>query len=183
MVTNINLAAPESQNKINLTGKASLFLSLFLLLLAIGIYGGVSFLSSYYLNGKNQIENKIQAESARISGPAYAEVTDFQERLSLIDKIIEDHVYFDSYIKNFSKYVLPEVRLTSFDWKGEDSELALSGIATNFDTLSRELILLKNSPIIQSVEFKSATESSGTEGQSGVKFDLTAKIKKEALNK
>ncbi len=75
------------------------------------------------------------------------------------------------------------MRLTNFEWKREGSEVNVSGIATNFDALSKELILLKNSPIIQAVEFKNATESSGSEGQGGVKFDLTAKIKKEAINK
>jgi len=183
MVTNINLAAPESEKKINLSGKASLVLSVLLLIATVGIYAGVSFLASRYLNEKEQIENQIQMMSAKISGPEYAEMADFHEKLDLAGKILEDHIYFDSYIKNFSKYILPEVRLTKFDWKGEGNEIAISGTTANFDTLSRELILLKNSPIVQSVDFDSATESSGAEGQSGVTFSLTAKIKKEALNK
>lgn len=183
MVTNINLAAPESEKKINLTGKASLVLSVLLFFLAIGIYAGISLLSSHYLREKNQIESQIQTESAKISGSEYAEMADFQERLNLINKILEDHLYFDSYLKNFSKYILPDVRLTKFESKAGGSEIAISGTTSNFDALSRELIILKNSPIVQSVEFNSATEKSNAEGQRGVIFSLSAKIKKEALNK
>lgn len=182
MVTNINLVSPESGKKVSLTGKTTLILSVLLLLLTIGIYVAVRFLSNYYLREKNQVENQIQEESAKISGLEYAELADFQERLNLAENILGDHAYFDSYLKNFSKYVLSDVRLTSLDWKDRGGEVAILGMAANFDALSRELILLKNSPMIQSVEFKNATESSSTEGQSGVKFDLTAKIKKEALN-
>jgi Tfp pilus assembly protein PilN len=183
MVTNINLAAPEGEKKTLLTGKTSLVLSVVLLLITVGAYVGVIFLSGYYLGKKNQIENQVQTEKARISGPEYAEVSDFQERLNLLDKVLEDHVYFDNYVKSFSKYILPETRLSSFEWKGDTSEITIAGTTTNFDTLSKELILLKNSPIVQSVEFKSATESKSAEGQSGVTFGLTAKIKKEELNK
>ncbi|MDD5489557.1 MAG: PilN domain-containing protein [Candidatus Moranbacteria bacterium] len=183
MVTNINLAAPERQNKINLSGKASLVLSVLLLVVVVGVYAVIVFISSRTLNQEKQIESQIQAESAKISGPEFAEMADFQDRLSLIDKILGDHIYFDGYVKNFSKYILPEVRLTSLGWKDDGSEISVSGTAPNFDALSRELILLKNSPIVQSVEFNSATEAKGQEGQSGVTFSLMAKIKKEALNK
>lgn len=183
MVTNINLVSSESEKKASLTGKTTLILSALLLLLTIGIFAAVSFLSNYYLREKEQVESQIQTESAKISGPEYAEMADFQERLNLVDKILGDHIYFDSCLKNFSKYILPEVRLTEFNWKGEGNEIAVSGITTNFDTLSRELILLKNSPIIQSVEFKNAMESLSAEGQSEITFGLTAKMKKEALNK
>lgn len=183
MTTNINLATPENETKKILSGKTSLILSLLLLFVAIGIYAGVSFLSSRYLSKNSQVESQINVENAKISGPEYAEITDFQERLDLIGKILGDHVYFENYIKNFSKYVLPETRLTLFDWKSGKNEINLSGVTANFDALSKELILLKNSPLIQSVEFKSASESSGSEGQSGITFELAASAKKETLNK
>ena len=59
MVTNINLAAPESENKVSLSGKSSLIFSVLLLLAAIGAYAVPSYLSSHYLNQKNQIEYLI----------------------------------------------------------------------------------------------------------------------------
>ena len=183
MVTNINLASPESEKKIVFSGKVSLILSLTLLFLAIGIYAAVSFISSRYKSENIKIETQIRTENAKISGPEYAEMADFQEKLNLIEKVLEDHVYFESCLKNFSKYVLPEVRLSKFDWKSGGNQVAVSGIAPNFDVLSRELILLKNSPLVQSVEFKSATESLNSQGQSGINFELSANIKKEALNK
>ena len=182
MVTNINFAAPEGGKKISFSGKTSLILSGLLLVAVVGVYVTLSFLSVYYSKQEREVESQIQSESAKISGVAFAELADFQERLNLLDKILGDHLYFDGYLRNFSKYILPEVRLTDFSWKSSGNEIILSGVAVNFDVLSRQLILLKNSPIVQSVEFKSATGSSGVEGQSGVIFKLSTKLKKETLS-
>ncbi len=183
MVTNINLVAPESEKKTVLSGKTSLVLSVLILFSAIAAYAVVSVLSGSYLKQKNQVENLIKTENEKISGSKYADMADFQERLNLVGEILDDHLYLNSYVKNFSKYVLPEVHLLSFSSKSSGEEISLSGIAPNFDAVSREIILLKNSPIVQSVEFNSATETSGTEGQSVVSFGLTVKIKKDSLNK
>lgn len=180
MVSNINLVSSEGEKKAGFSGKASLVTSVALLALVILGYTGLKILSSSYAKEKGAVETQIQSEKAKMSGPEYAELADFQERLVLLEQIIGDHSAYDSYLKNFSKYVMPGVRVSNLDWKNGGGELSISGIAANFDTLSRQLILFKNSPIIQSVEFKNAAESLN-EGSSGVKFTMTLKINKESL--
>ena len=59
------------------------------------------------------------------------------------------------------------MRISNLEWKNNGEEISVLGIATNFDTLSRQLILFKNAPIIQSVEFKNATESLDLRRQRG----------------
>jgi len=177
MITNINLAAPESKKKTILSGRLSLILSGVILALAIGSYGAIIFLANYYSNQKRQVDNQIQIKNAKISGAEFVEQTDFQERLNLLDKILRDHFSFDGYLKNFSKYVLPEVHLTSLSWENSENKVTVLGIADNFDVLSRQLVLLKNSPIVQSLEFKNAAQSSSAENQKGVTFGLSVKLK------
>ncbi|OGI25211.1 MAG: hypothetical protein A3J76_03445 [Candidatus Moranbacteria bacterium RBG_13_45_13] len=179
MVSNINLVSSEVEKKTGFSGKASLIISVVLLVLAALGYTGLKILSSSYAKEKGAVETQIQSEKVKISGPEYAELADFQERLILLEQIIVDHSAYDSYLKNFSKYVMPGVRVSSLEWKNGGGEVSISGIATNFDTLSRQLILFKNAPIIQSVEFKNATESLSEGG--GVGFTMTLKIDKESL--
>jgi len=184
MVTNINLVSPEEKNKPKLSGRTSLALSISLLVVAVGVYFALGQISNSYQREKSNVESQIQEEKAKISGPNFSDVADFQGKLNLLEKIIGDHVYLDGFLKNLSKFVLPEVRFTELQWDYSGDNLSIKGIAPNFDSLSREIILLKNCPLVESIEFKNAAQSgaAGT-GQVGVQFEMSAEIKKEAYNK
>lgn len=182
MVTNINLVSPETEKKTRLTGKTSLVISLSLLALVVVIFFGLVIAKNSYTNEKNDLTKSIQQEKNKVAGPAYAEISDFQEKLMLLNGIIGDHVYVESYLRSFSHYILPEVHLTDFSWSGSDQTLKISGLAPNFDSLSKEVILLKTYAGIDSLELDSAGESQ-TSGQSGVQFKISAKLNREAFNK
>jgi Tfp pilus assembly protein PilN len=181
MVTNINFTTPEDKEKIGFSGKISLILSGLLLVLALGIYAVISLFSASYAKQEKETESQIQSENAKIAGAEFTESADFQQRLNLLDKVLEDHFSFDSQLKNFSKYILPEVRLTDFSWEEGENKIVFSGTAPNFDVLSRQLILLKNAPIVQSVEFKKTDQSASTEEQKGmlVSFGISVRLKNQ----
>ena len=184
MVSNINLVAPESEKKPLLTGKASLALSVSLIILALGVYGVASYLKCRYLSEKQNVEAQIQDEKSKMSGSNYAAVSDFQERMDILDKVIGDHTYWDAFLKDFSKYVLPEVRLTSLSWNENKNAMEVKGIAPNFDVLSREIILLQKFSGAGSVEFKSASEkAAGEDTQGGINFILSVKVDENTLSK
>lgn len=184
MVTNINLVSPEEKDKPKLSGGVSLALSISLLVITVGVYFALGQISNAYQREKSNLENQIQEEKAKISGPNFSDVTDFQGKLNLLEKIIAEHVYLEDFLKNLSKFVLPEVRFTELQWDYSGDNLSIKGIAPNFDSLSREIILLKSCPFIKSIEFKNAVQSvaMGT-GQAGVQFEVKAGIKKEIYNK
>lgn len=177
MVTNINLVSPENANKSMLTGKATLFLSLGLVVLVLAAYAAINFAGQRYLSQKSVLENEIQAEKAKMSGSNYAALADFQGRIDLLGKIVDDHVYWDLYLKELGKYVLPEIRFQNVSGNEKGDGITIRGIASNFEALSRGMILLEKFPGISSVEFKGASEKSGGEGGSpGVEFNLTAVV-------
>lgn len=181
MATNINLVSPEGEKKSLLTGKAALFFSILLVVLVLGVYGAISYLGKNYTAEKNQIETEVQAEKAKMEGPAYAALADFQERIDLLDKIIDDHAYWDEYLKNLSKYVLPEVRFTEFTGGEKEDSVSVKGIAPNFEVLSRGIILLQEYPGVDAIEFKSANEKTGADSQAGIEFELAMTMNKSAL--
>jgi len=183
MVTNINLVTPESEKKPLLTGKASLALSVGLVILMLGVYGALSYLKWKYSSEKQDTETQIQDEKNKMSGPNYAAVSDFQERLDVLSKVVDDHSYWDAFLKSFSKYILPEVRLTSVSWDEKKNAMEVKGIAPNFEVLSREIILLQKFSGAGSVEFKNAGEkAAGENSQGGISFELDVKIEKNILN-
>lgn len=184
MVTNINLAAPEAENKTPFTGKSTLALSIALVLLTLLVFGAVSYLKSRYSAQVRQTESDITKEKSKMSGTTYSDLFDFQERLTLLDGVLGSHGYWDSFLKNFSQYIIPDVRLTSLSFDEKDKMLNLKGVTSNFEVLSRQIILLKSYPGADSMEFKNASESMDSGGgQSGVNFELNIKTNPSVFKK
>lgn len=187
MSTNINLVSPEDEKKIHLSGKPILAVSGLILIVVFAVLGAVTFLKNKYLADGTEVSAQITQQQSLLNGGKYAEVADFQSRLSLIEKIIEDHTYWDSFLKEMSKYVIPDTKLTSFSGEVDSEKIVvvdIEGTATNLDTASRELILLKNFPDATSMEFKKVgSEEAQAEGQNGISFDASLKIEKQAFQK
>ena len=187
MVTNINLSSPELAEKRTFSGKSALVFSAVLMAVVFGTYFTLMFLKSSYTAQQNETTAEISAEQSKISGPEFSDVFDFQGRLNLLDKAIGDHSYWHNVLVNMGGYLLPEVRLDKFSGKKDPSgsgSIDISGTAANLDALSRELILLKTLPNLDSMEFKDAGEVSGQNGQpGGISFEASLKINKSAFQK
>lgn len=187
MASNMDFSSPEVAEKKSLTGKSALIFSALLLVIVFAIFLVLTFLKSKYSADDKAISGQISAEQSKIGGVTFADIVDFQTRLDSAGKIIDDHAYWDSMAKRMSSYVIPEVKLTNFSGKKDltgAGTIDISGIASNLDALSRELILLKGFPNLDSLEFKNAGESQGQTGQpGGVKFDASLKMNKSAFQK
>ena len=158
-----------------------------LLVVVLVAYLAVFFLKSKYSAEDKAITDQISQEQSKINGATFADIVDFQGRLDSAGKVIDDHAYWDSMVKRMSNYIIPEVKLTKFSGKKDSTgagTIEISGIASSLDALSRELILLKDFPNLDSLEFKNAGESQGQAGQSsGIKFDASLKMNKSAFQK
>ena len=187
MVTNIDLSSPEVAEKRSITGKSALIFSVLLLVFVLAAYLVVFFLKSKYSASDKAISDEISQEQNKANGATFSDIIDFQGRLDSAGKIIDDHAYWDSMAKRMSGYVIPEVKLTKFAGKKDSTgagTIDISGIASSLDALSRELILLKDFPNLDSLEFKNAGESQGQTGQpSGINFDASLKLDKSAFQK
>lgn len=187
MVTNINLTSPEISEKKSFSGKAVLISSFVILAVVITIYGALSFLNSRYAAEEIKLAGEISQEEGMISGTKFADIFDFHDRLNLADKVIDDHAYWDNLLKRMSAYVIPEVRLSKFSGQKDGSgggTIEITGTAPSLDVISRELILLKDFPNLDSLEFKNAGQGTGSGGQPGeLTFVASLKINKAAFQK
>lgn len=188
MVTNINLSSPEVAEKRSLTGKSALILSVVLLAVVAAAYATIIFLKSRYESQEKKVSAAIAEKQGEMKGSSFSDALDFQERLNLLDKVVDDHSYWDGLFVKMGSYIIPEVRLDKFSGKKDGAGggiVEISGIATSMDALSRELILLKSFPGVDSFEFKQAGEKigQGTDQQSGISFVASLKINKSSFQK
>lgn len=189
MVTNINLSSAEfsESEKRTFTGKSALIISLVLLAIVFLAFSIFSFLKARYISQNKEVLDQISQEEGKIRGTMFTDLLSFQEKLNLLDKVMDDHSYWDNLLRKMSGYFISEVRLTKFSGKKDASGagiIEINGIASNLDTLSRELILLKGFPEINSLEFKNASENIGQADQSGgVMFEITLRVGKSAFQK
>lgn len=190
MVTNINLSSPELSEKKSLSGKTALIVSLLLLALVVIVYASIIFLKGHFESQAKAADVAITQERNKIKEPGVAAMIDFQERLNLLDKAVDGHSYWDALLLKMGNYIIPEVRLNKFSGKIDSAGAGLvdiSGTAASLDALSRELILLKSFPNLDSFEFKDASDSSSNvqngAQQGGISFDASLKINKAAFQR
>lgn len=182
MVTNINLVSPESVNKSSLTGRSSFLLSIILIVIVASAYGVILYFTRSYTDQNKDLEKSIETEKKKLSGDNYTALFDFQDRLVMLDKIIADHTYWDVFLREFSRYVIPEVTLTKLHYNEKEGILEATGIATNYESLSRELMLLRDYPGTVSVDFKnSKEETANSKSPGGISLDVEIKLDKSVL--
>ena len=167
-----------------MTGKAALILSFVLLVLVATAYAAVIFLKGRYASQGKAIDAAIVEKKSEISGTAFSDVIDFQEKLNLLDKVVDDHSYWDGLLVKMGSYIIPEVRLDKLSGKKDGAGgglVEISGAATSLDALARELILLKSFPGLDSFEFKQAGQGTGQQG--GISFSASLKMNKSSFQK
>jgi hypothetical protein len=186
MVSNINLVSSEVEKKDAFSGKKILVLSAVILILVFVLLFVILLLKGRYLSEKEQVSLQVAQQKSLLSGKEYADVVDFQSRLNLIEKVADDHAYWDGFLKKMSGYIIPDTRLSSFSGKigsAGSAVVEVEGNATNMETASRGLILLKDIPG-STFEFKSIGENSGQAGEEkGFSFDGSLKIDKQFFQK
>jgi hypothetical protein len=184
MVTNINLVAPETGNKPAISGKSALMLSILLVFIVSLAYGAFFYFKNSYAAQNKELQKSIEGEKKKLNGDNYFNLFDFQERLVMLDKIVADHSYWDSFLKDFSRYIIPEVTLTKITYNEKEGILTITGYATNYESLSRELILLRSYPGAKSIDFRNSSEESETsKSPGGVSLKVEMTLDKSVLRK
>jgi len=119
-----------------------LAISIFLFSLSLLGYLALSFGYETYLNG--QIAN-TEAETAaltqKISADAQTKFIDVYSRLSNFKDLSSDHIYGTKLFPLLEKVTYPSVYYNNVELSVDDKRVILSGIAANFDALSRQLKL------------------------------------------
>jgi len=116
--------------------------STFLFLLSLLGYFALNFGYATYLN--NQIlntEEETKALTQKISTDSQNKFIDVYSRLFNFKDLLAKHVYSTKAFPLLEKITYPTVYYNSVEISVDDKKMVLSGIAANFDALSRQLKL------------------------------------------
>ncbi len=116
--------------------------SIFVFALSLLVYFGLAFGYETFLN--NQIaatDEETQALSQKISSDSQAKFVDVYSRLSNFKTLLAGHVYGTKVFPLLEKITYPSVYYNNIDLSVDDRKIVLSGIALNFESLSRQLAL------------------------------------------
>ena len=128
-----------------------LIFSIFVFFLAILTYVALSFGYSGYL--ESQITTKDQEISdlaKKITPESQSAFIDFYSRLSNYKNISDNHILNTKIFPILEKDTIPSVYYTSADLSVTNLTLVLSGSALDFDSLSQQLYLYDQEPLVES---------------------------------
>lgn len=82
---------------------------------------------------------------------------EFKKRLDSMRSLLATHIYWTKFFEKLEKYTLPDVYYAGGFNASTSGTLALQGMAPDFETVSRQLVVLKNAPdFVQNVSITSA---------------------------
>lgn len=126
-----------------------LVFSFFIFLLSILTYLGLNIGYANYLDSQIAAkQQEIDALDAKVSREARSVFVDFYSRLSNFRNLSADHVYTNKFFPMLEKITSPYVYYNNFDLNISEKRLVLSGLAANYESLSRQLYLYNNEPMI-----------------------------------
>ena len=124
--------------------------SFVILFLSILTYFGLAFGYSGYLNSQiTAKDQEIQDLAKKISPESQNVFVDFYSRLSNYKNIFGAHVYNAKIFPALEKITLPSVYYTSVDLNVGSRTMILSGSASDFESLSRQLYLYDQEPLVE----------------------------------
>ncbi|MFA5872131.1 MAG: hypothetical protein WC858_05450 [Parcubacteria group bacterium] len=179
MVTNIDLTAGDDVSSEHKFGsKSTLFLAVGLIVVVVLAQLGLNYFKNSYVNKQQQAQATLVSKKAAVSGAAYADLVDFQERLEFLDSASNSRTDWDVFLKEFSQYVIPEVKLNDLTYDPKADELSFSATAPDINTAAREIVLLKKFPQTDSIEFSGASEElNNADGTKKTAFSVKIKLK------
>lgn len=116
--------------------------SIFLFSLSLLAYIALNFGYATYLNDQiSNTEEETRALTDKISIDAQNKFIDVYSRLSNFKGLLAGHTYSVKAFPLLEKITYPSVYYDSVELSVDDKKMTLSGVAANFDALSRQLAL------------------------------------------
>ncbi len=167
----INFSSGEiKKERLAVSGKISLIISLTVILIVIATYLVLAILNKSEIAKKEKLENLYsETKFGFENNPQYVEMVNFQNKLKILSQIAGDHFYWNNFLSEISQYILPEVYLKEIS--AGSGKVSMKGLATNFEAITKQLQLLQSYSGVESVELIRAAENTGqTEG--GITFEI-----------
>lgn len=136
------------------------FFSLILLISVVGGYFAIGHLQTKALENLSQIKQAIAETQSSENKEAKKRVEKAKEKIDTFSVLINEHQEATKVFSLLEKDVHPGVYFTSFSADTEDSNIVVSGLAKNFQSLGQQIFIFEADPVIEEVSLSGVSITS-----------------------
>lgn len=154
---------------------------LIFVVLSLLLGGGLLFYKKNLTNDVNLIKGDINAIDAKRDGEKENLIINFNEKISILKKLVVNHFYWSQFYSKLEKLTVPNVYFSDIkiNYAEEKINITLSANASNYLGVARQMLSFQEEPLIEKVEIKGISLSE----EAGVKFNFSIVFSKKILLK
>lgn len=156
-----------------------LFLLAFFIFLGVtGGYGALTVLNKRQTDTRDTLKADVQQKEDDLNSPETNEIYLLEGRLKNLRNLITNHSFATNLFKLIEDKVHPQVRFDNFTFVGGSRKVEVSGEASDYVTLARQITILQNDPMVEYVEFEGLSLSNINKAN----FTLSVTIRPDLLS-
>lgn len=144
------------------------------LIFIVAIWVGLVFYEKKLVGSIVTIQGAINENRQYFSGNDLNDVADFQYRLDLISKNLDEQIYPSDMLRSLESVILPAVVLSQYEFDAKTSSVAIKGSADSFRSVVQQMVLMKRLPNFQSLSVKNVSHANS----GGVDFEFLLTLSK-----
>ena len=152
-------------------------LTLSLLVFSLAAGGGLFVYRDYSGKQKDALQKEIDVLNKQRDYDLEKRVKDFDQAIKNINKYLAAHIYPTKLFKMMDDLTLEKVQFTSFSADIEQGQLSLSGIASSYDDLARQVKVFESDKRIISAD----PPDSQLNSRGQIQFNIKIKFNPESL--
>jgi hypothetical protein len=145
-MANINLSSGEMEKapaiELGNGGQVAIFSALIVVLL---LYGGELLYGRKLTSDIDKVKTEYESGSKIISGPEAATVSDFDKRLTLAKKEVDQGRNIRENLEKIEKAIIPGVYLSSFKFDDKANTITLDCVGDGYNLAAKQILSFKKS--------------------------------------
>ena len=151
-----------------------LIFTIFIFGLVLVIFLGIKFGYEPYLDKKAQaLDTQINVLNQSLNQGQVDNFIKFYSQVSNFKTLLNQHVFGSNVLKFLEENTLKTLNYTAFGLDVARQEIKISGIAPNYEALSQQLEIFRQSNLVKDISFKNSSNND----QGGINFEVVLILK------
>jgi hypothetical protein len=135
------------------TGSLFFFLTFLLFLVSVASYGGIWFLNGAQKRTQESLFEQVKTKEAELRPELVNQIFLLEKRLSNMRLLLDEHIFVSNVLRRLEDNTHPQVRFLGFNFISNLRRVDTTGAAANYNTVAKQVGILKRDPQIESLEF------------------------------
>lgn len=158
-------------------GSLVFYLVLVAFLIITAAFGGLFLLNRAQKEAQQTLVEEVKEKEKNLKGGILDQIFTLEQRLKNLRTLLSRHVFPSNVFGFLEKNTLPEVRFLNMVFDAQAQKLDMSGEASSFSAISKQVNVFERDPQVERVEFGGLSSS----GANLAGFKLTIMFKKSFL--